>query len=402
VKDINVGMFLHAIFLKESTLLKTIFFLISTLFIQSNIQAEERQGLLINSSITAEHDDNVLRQAQSASDTSAKFVPEIQYLTNIGKHLFLLGYEGEYAVYNDNSKLNYDDHHLSLSAKLDHSLQMNSEFKLSYKNEIETPGTNNSASLSITEFNQTNKKRATAKVYYGTTHSIGQLVFGFDHLEYRYTNNFQDYRDVDRNRFTGTFFYRIAPKTRLLFQASIGDYNYITKSQFPDQSSKEVFYLAGIEWKMTAKTSGTFKLGYQGKDFEQNVYNDITGLSYTLDMTWKPNTYSKIKMSASRMTRESSQQATSAFVTNSYTVDAEHEITVNTKLKAKYTYDNDDIVTTRSRTDKRHNLALSLDHSLLSWLNISLSYQFIERRSDLAIYDYKTNVVGLSLSTTFE
>ena len=372
------------------------FVIVTCTLISTNSHAEERQGLLLNAELKALHDDNVLRKVKPVSDSSIQISPELQYLTHMGKHLFAVEYQGEYAAYKDNTKLNYDNHDIALYARLDHSLKINSDFKLSYKDEIEEPGTNNSTSLLIKQFNQTEKKQATAKLYYGTRQSIGQIVFGLDHREHRYTNNLQGYRDVDRNTVTGTFFYRIAPKTRLLFQASIGDYDYVTKNQFADYSSKETFYLAGVEWDITAKTSGTFKLGYQGKNFKENVYNDITGLSYMLDMTWKPNTYSKIKIAASRMTQESSQLLTSAFVTNSYKVDAEHEITPRTKLKAAYTYDNDDIVTVRNRTDKRHNIVLGVDHSLLTWLNISLDYQFIERSSDFQIYEYKANIIGLS------
>ena len=378
------------------------FVIVTCTLISTNSNAEERQGLLLNAELKALHDDNVLRKVKPVSDSSIQISPELQYLTHMGKHLFTVAYQGEYAAYKDNTKLNYDNHDIALFARLDHSLKFNSDFKLSYKDEIEEPGTNNSSSLLIKQFNQTEKKQATAKLYYGTRQSIGQIVFGFDHHEYRYTNNLQGYRDVDRNRLTGTFYYRIAPKTRLLFQASIGDYDYVTKNQFADQSSKETFYLAGVEWDITAKTSGTFKLGYQGKNFKENVYNDITGLSYMLDMTWKPNTYSKIKIAASRMTQESSQLLTSAFVTNSYTVDGEHEITPRTKLKAAYTFDSDDIVTLRNRTDKRHNIVLGVDHSLLTWLNISLDYQFIERSSDFQIYEYKANIIGLSLTTKFD
>lgn len=380
----------------------TLAFVITTSsLISPSVNAEERQGLLLNADIEAQYDDNVLRKVDPISDSSIQISPELQYLTHMGKHIFALDYQGEYSAFKDNTKLNYDNHDIALFARLDHSLKINSEFKLSYKDEVEEPGTNNSSSLLITEFNQTQKKLAIAKLYYGTQQSIGQLVLGMDHREYRYTNNLQGYRDVDRNRLTGTFFYRIAPKTRLLFQASLGDYDYITKSQFPDQSSKETFYLAGVEWDITAKTSGSFKLGYQGKNFDQKVYSDITGLSYMLDMTWKPNTYSTIKITASRMTQESSQLFTSAFVTNTYSVDAEHEITPRTKLKAAYAYDNDDIVTVRNRTDKRHNIVLGVEHSLLTWLSIGLDYQFIERSSDFEIYEYQANIIGLSLTTTF-
>ncbi|MBL0709554.1 MAG: outer membrane beta-barrel protein [Colwellia sp.] len=373
-----------------------------TILFQTSSFAEERQGLLLNAELTAEHDDNVLRKMKPISDSSLKIAPEVQYLTHIGKHIFALDYQGEYSAYKDNNKLNYDDHDITLFAHLEHSLKISSEFKLSYKNEIEEPGTNNSTSLFIQEFNQTDKKQASAKLFYGTKQSIGQLVFGLDHLESRYTNNSQGYRDLDRNKLTSTFFFRIAPKTRLLLQASIANYDYIKRNNALDQSSQETFYLTGVEWDITAKTSGTFKLGYQGKDFDKNAYSDITGLSYMLDMTWKPNTYSKIKIGASRLTQESSQLFAGAFVTTSYSIDAEHEITARTKLKAAYTYDNDDIVTIRNRTDKLHNIKLGINHSLLTWLNISFDYRYIERTSDFNIYEFKTNIINFSLTTKFK
>ena len=373
-----------------------------SLFMSSSLNAQERQGLLVNAALITEYDNNVLRKVTATSDRAATLAPELQYLTNFGKHLFAIQYNGEYALYNDNSNLNYDNHDISLFAVFDHSLKINSEFKLIYKDEVEEPGSNNSNSLLINEFNQINKKQAVAKFYYGTKQSIGQLVLGFDHSQNRHVNNLQNYRDANRNMITGIFYYRIAPKTRLLFQTSISDYDYIIKDQFPDQSSKETFYLAGIEWDITAKTSGTFKIGHQSKNFDHDEYNDITGLSYMLDMTWKPNTYSTITIGASRMTRESSQLLTSAFVTNTYTVDTEHEITPRTKIKAGYTYDNDDIITAQSRVDKRHNLVVGVDHSLLTWLNISLNYQYIQRKSDFEAYEFKANVIGLSLTTKFE
>lgn len=368
----------------------------------SLVHAEERQGLLLNAGITAEYDDNVLRKNNAVSDNSLSIAPKAQYLTNFGKHLFYAKYKGDYAAYNHNSDLNHDDHDLGLFARFDHNLKINTEFGFSYKDKIEQPGTNNSSTEFFNQFNDTTKANAKAKFFYGSNSSIGQLVFGLDYGQNRYTNNLQSYRDVDKASFSTTFYYRIAPKTRLLFQASANQYSYVERTQFPKQSSVDTFLLAGIEWDITAKTSGTFKVGYQGKDYDEAVYNDFSGLSYMLDMTWKPNTYSKIKIAASRMTRESSQLFTSAFVSNSYSINAEHKITPRTQLKAKYALDSDDIFGARDRTDKRHELVFGVDHSLLTWLNISMDYRHTQRTSDLALYEYKANIIGLSLTTKFD
>jgi hypothetical protein len=372
------------------------------LFISKSAIAEERQGLLLNATITAEHDDNVLRKIVPVSDSSLQISPELTYLTHMGKHIFALDYQGNYSAFKKDTKLNYNNHNIALLAKLDHSLKISSTLKLSYQDEIEEPGTNNSITSLFTEFNQTKNKKAAANIYYGTKKSIGQLSLNLQNTKQRYTNNLQDYRDLNRNKATGTFFYRIAQKTRLLFQVSLRDYDYINKSKYQNQSSQETFYLAGVEWDITAKTSGTFKLGYQGKDFDENLYQNIDALSYLLDMTWKPNTYSKVKIAASRKTQESSQILTGAFITNDFAINAEHKITARTKLKAAYSFANNDIISLRDRTDKNHNITFGIDHSLLTWLSISLDYNFIQRKSDNAIYEHKANVIALSLTTTFD
>lgn len=371
------------------------------LLVNTNVNAEERQGLLLNGAVKLQHDDNVFRTDNSVSDSSLLISPELTYLTHMGKHLFAVDYSGEYSAYKDDTSLNYDNHDLGLLARFDHSLKVNTEFKLVYKNEIEEPGTNNSVASLLDEFNQTDKKQANAKLYYGTSRSIGQFVFELEHLENRYTNNEQNYRDVDRNKLSGTFYYRIAPKTRLLFQASVGDYDYKIQDRFTDQSSTEIYYLAGVEWDLTAQTSGSLKLGYQDKDFNDETYRDVSGLSYMLDMMWRPNTYTTIEFAASRMTRESSQLQTSAFITNTYHIKAKHEISARTELKAAYIFGNDDIAT-QNRTDNRHNIVLSVQHSLLKWLSLSFDYEFSERDSDFDLYKYKANTIGVTLQTQFK
>jgi len=366
------------------------------------VSAEERQGLLLNGAVKVQHDDNVLRTENGVSDSSLQISPELTYLTHMGKHLFAVDYSGEYSAYKDDTSLNYDNHDLALLARFDHSLKINTEFMLVYKNEVEEPGTNNSITSLLSEFNQTDNKQANAKLYYGTSRSIGQFVVELEYLENRYTNNEQDFRDVDRNKLSGTFFYRIAPKTRLLFQTSISDYDYQIQDRFPDQSSTEAFYLAGVEWDLTAQTSGTFRLGYQSKDFDEDVYSDISGLSYMLDMKWQPNTFTTIEVGASRMTRESSQLQTGAFITNTYQIKAEHELSARTAINAAYTFDNDNIISSQNRNDKRHTFVLGVEHSLLKWLSLSVDYEFTQRNSDFELYNYRANIIGVTLHTQFK
>jgi hypothetical protein len=379
---------------------------LNTLFVgvllQSSVLAQERQGLLLNAGLLVINDSNITRTAEKISDTSAIFSPQLQFLSNIGQHSLVFDYQGTFAVYNDNSQYNYNDHELNLTALFDHSYRVNSEFMLGYQDVEEEPGSNSAETQISDEFNQLTGKSVGAKLYYGTSASSGQLVLGLDHNQQRYTNNQQSYRDLDRNKLTGTFFYRMAPKTRLLLEASVAKIDYVEDALFAVPTSDENLYLAGVEWEATAITSGTFKVGYQKKDYEDARFNDIDGLSYFLDMSWKPNTYTNITIGASRLTSESAEQDTGGFISTGYSLSLEHAFSARTFFDAQYEEDKSDLTFSQNRTDKRKSITVGLTHSLRTWLDISLDYRHLARSSNDEIYDFSSDSVELSLITNFD
>jgi len=367
--------------------------------------AAERSGLLLNGTVSVEHTDNVLNNLNEISDTAFIIAPEIKYLGLVGKHKFLFNYDGKLANYSDNSDFNYNEHKLAVGARLDHSHKINSEFKLGFDKKIETPGSTNSSTQALTDFNQYQDKSALARLYYGQKNSIGQIVIGYKYNDLEYTNNQQEFRDYEQDQLSATFFYRIAPKTRLLFQATATEFTYndqqLANGLLFNQSSEQKTYLAGVEWEATAKTTGLFKIGYQYKDFDDVRFSDISGLSYFLDMIWKPNTYTNIKLGASRQATESALLNESGFLSTSYSVDISHYIRPHTAITARVDIENDEIATSSNRTDKRNSIQIGINHSLREWLNIKLAYKYQEKTSDIELFNFESNIVQLSLETEF-
>jgi hypothetical protein len=372
------------------------------LMLPASVMAQERQGLLVNASLSVISDSNITRTAEKTSDKAAVFSSQLQFLSSIGQHNFVFGYQGDFAAYDDNTQYNYNDHQLNLSAIFDHSYRINSEFTLGYQAETEEPGSNNAQTEISSEFNEQTDKSAAAKFYYGTPASTGQFVFGLDHAQQRYSNNQQSFRDLDRNTLTGTFFYRMAPKTRLLLEASVAKIDAVAGTLFADQSSDENRYLAGVEWEATAITSGTFKVGYQKKDFEDERFIDLDGLSYFLDMTWKPNTYTNITIGAERSTSESAEQDIGGFITTGYSLALGHALSARTQLKANYSLNESDFSDAQDRTDKRKSITVGMSHSLRTWLDISLDYRHLTRSSNDEIFDFSSDTVELSLTSKFD
>ena len=371
------------------------------LLLPSSAGAQERQGLLLNAGLSVKSDSNITRTAEKTSDEFAIFSPKLQFLSNVGPHTFVFDYQGDFAAYNDNTQYNYNDHSLNLAAQFDHSYRLRSEFSLGYQDQVEAPGSNNAQTQLSNEFNQFTRKSALAKFYYGSSASNGQIVLGLDHIKQRYTNNQQNFRDLDQNTLTGTFFYRMAPKTRLLFEASVARFDDGSGTLATDRTSDENRYLAGVEWAATAITSGTFKVGYQQKDFADDSFNDIDGLSYFLDMLWQPNNYTKIKIGAKRTTRESAQQDIGGFISTGYSVALEHALSPRTQLNTQYTQSESDFNNVQDRSDTSKSIKVAIAHNLLTWLNINLTYRHLVRSSNDEIYAFSSDTVELSLTSKF-
>jgi hypothetical protein len=379
--------------------LKTLFF---GMLLQSPVLAQERQGLSLNADLLVVSDSNITRTAEALSDTATIFSPQLQFLSSLGQNMIVFDYQADFAKYKNNSQYNTTNHAVNLSGIFDHSNRINSEFTLGYLYQAEDPGLNNAQTQLDNEFNELNRKSARAVFSYGSAASIGQFVLGLDHGQQRYSNNQQSFRDFDQQKATGTFFYRMAPKTRLLLEASVAKNDYVAVTQFAAPNSDNNTYLAGVEWEATAITSGTLKLGYQKKNFADARLNDIDGLSYFLDMFWQPNTYTTITIGAERRTSESAEQDIGGFTTIGHSLGLQHAFSARTQFKANYTQDRSDFTSSQERTDKLKNITLVLTHRVRKWLDISLNYSHLARSSNEEIYAFSSDAVEFSLSSNFD
>jgi len=119
-------------------------------------------------------------------------------------------------------------------------------------------------------------------------------------------------------------------------------------------------------------------------------------------LIWKPSVYTRVTFGTKRETSESAQLNEGAFVSTSYSLSASHNITKLTKVSAQYSLNNDDIVSSTNRVDKRNVIKIEATHSLRKWLNISFNYKYQEKSSNIDQYNYDSNTIGISLKTFFK
>lgn len=346
-------------------------------------------------------DSNILRNSMEKSDTILQLSPIIGALAERGKYQLQLNYEGLYQKYKDASELDFTDHFANLSMRVTHTERLTTEFKIEYLDEVEEPGITNASTETLEQFTEKNVKTGNLRIAYGRADSLGQLVLKIGHRQEVYTNNQQQWRDHHANQVTGQFYYRIAPKIRVLFEATNVHFDYQNPNGFADLSSEDQRYLVGATWQATSKTSGAFKIGYQDKAYNDEVFNSISGISYQLDMDWRPSTHSKISMTASRLTSESAQLGIGGFVSNNLSGQIEHALTERLKFKLILSQSDYDITYDIKRKDTRTHNALELDYSLSYWASLQMSYSTIQRDSNNDNFKFDGELMKLGFMTQF-
>lgn len=361
-------------------------------------------GFYPNARVDLIYDDNLLRSDTDKLDSFAlRLAPEALWVQTRGKHLFRVGYQGEYAWHEASSNEDYYDHFLGTDANLDLGPKLDLNLLASYRLDHEPRGGAGTINLAP-EPNRWDEWIAAATVVYGRRIAKAQVTGAVEYRNRDYTNNAQFPRDHDDLESTLTVYYNLGSKTHIVLEPSYVDMSYPNS----DRDNKVARFLAGLTWSFTAKTMGEVKVGWVDKEYDQPIYPDNSGLGIDASVTWRPKSYSVVTVAASRDIYDSNAgfdtQAgalTTSFEALLFTLDWEHGLTRLTDLQTGLSYENDDFDT--GRDDTLWGLYLGLTHQLRRSVEISARYEFSARdTSEPTVSDFEDNRLVLGLQTSFE
>lgn len=383
-----------------------------TLLSSAQVSAASENGFSGDLAAGVHYDDNIFRlENQKIKDTYYRLSPTLKLTGLAGKHSFKLNYAADYNQFNQHQNLDYNEHNLIAIADLDHSYRSQSEFKLRYYQEQETPGSNDAPNDIKNEFNLRKGFTANAKFSYGRYNSTGQLVISGEHLNLNYLNNQQFYRDYNRNSLNATFYYRVAPKSRILLEARWQDYQYTPPKDYIDKSSQKHIFLAGYEWRLTEQTKSTIKVGYQNQTYQADNLSDLDNLSFEIATLWRASEYSQYGLTAKRETRESSLINRPSYIRNSLKLNLNYNLSQRSLFKVDLTMLKDELdknnlmsqnpETTASNENIRYQAKLIYRHQLSHRLTGQINYIFNNRESENDLNQYTTNQIGLTINAKF-
>ena len=346
------------------------------------------------------HDDNVTRQSANAVSSPVIFVaPYVILEGRSGPHVFDFRYNGRTAYYSDSPDDNYNNNAFQANARLKFGVRNDVALRFDLKYGSDPRGSTNRP---VTDSPDRYREIALAGLYgYGARGAKGRIEVDADYISRRYTNNPQaaDESDVDTAAIGAAFYWRVMPKTRLLFQGRYRDFNYVDPANRLD-SDEQLLYV-GAQWDATAKTTGFVKYGRTWKNFASSGQQDESSNSWDVGIRWSPRTYSVFDLSALQRFRESTGIGDSILErrggigwTHAWNSRLSHNLTY---ARIHDTY----LGAGTSRKDETDAIGVKLNYQFRPWARFGAEYTLTDRDSNDPTYRYSRNVllftVGLSL-----
>jgi hypothetical protein len=354
--------------------------------------------------IITRHNDNIYESAANEKSSPIVIVkPAVKLLLEDNLKTLALDYDIEIGSYTDSSDDDYIDQKLLGVFEYIPTTKVKMALSLEYLDEHDPRGTGRTEGIG--GFNPLNldpdewhSYGISGLVSYGSTNATGRVELETSYVTKDYDNNRQFTADRDRDDFhlRGTFYYRIRPKTRLLFEVRRRTFDYENDPVgVPTLDSTEMDYLFGIDWERTAKTTGYTKIGYREKDFDSALRNDSGNIAWESGIRWRPRTYSTVDFSTLRRSEESNGIGDSIDV-SIYKVSWSHDWREHIGSNIHFIYREDEYEPT-IREDTGFEASINLDYKLRRWAKISAGYRYQERDSNINIFDYQSNIFDLTL-----
>ena len=337
-----------------------------------------------------------LTQSNAKSSDIVTYNPGLKLDVEMSAARFVLGYDLKAGKYSQSSADDYTDYTIFGTAEF----VLNSSTGLRFavdRTQGHDPRGSTDRGLSATP----DKYRSTGGsglFAYGANDARGRIELEAGTVNKRYTNNRSTTigSDRDTRNMAGRFFFKIAPKTSLVFEAGQDKIDYVLGSS--QQDGKDTRYLGGITWDATAATSGTIKVGRIKKDFDVATRRDFSGSGWEAQVSWKPLSYSKVDFFTTKSVAESTGQGDFT-LSKKYGASWTHgwDSRLTSILSANRT---DDEFVGSTRNDQTTSVGFKVDYKLMRWMTIGGEMNNTKRDSNTTGLDYTKNLYMLTLGLT--
>lgn len=352
------------------------------------------EGVLLYPSVklSAGRDDNVRAAETGAlSATVTTLAPNLRLETQQRNSTYALIYDGAYTRYSGLNTDNTNNHDLKLTGAHEFSVRSRLNWSLGFQDRFDARA---DAAVPSTEPDNWRGSNLNSLYTFGAKGAQGRIEAELNLSRKRYQNNLATTvgSDLDTRQLAGRYFWRVMPSTYLVAEAraAVNDYRVGTANNNTDTR-----LLLGVTWEATAKTTGSFKLGQQRKDFDQVGKGDVSKSTYEASVTWSPLTYSVFTLTASRAAEDA---LSNGDYNQSRNLGLNWAHRWNSSLSSRVALTDAQANYFNSpRRDDTISASLGLSYDLSRRHSLGLDLVRTERDSTLSPNSYKRNTVFLSL-----
>lgn len=368
--------------------------------------------------LTFKSNDNIYSQPATKARNSSNIMvlaPKVKVEAKDGPHIYNLTYKIENGRSSFASTDNYTDHALGATGTWKFTgrsgLKLSAEYQKGHEDRGSVPAVGHALP---DEFHQTSFNAVGG---YGAEGAQGRVEVEAGLINKRYDNFKNDAfgnpdnikRDRDDTKLGATFYWRVMPKTQLLFQVVQTKYDYAQASfvgvggaaNWTTLDSTDRKYLVGVTWEAAAKTTGIFKVGAIKKDFSDSSLTDFSKAGWDGQVKWSPLTYSNFDFSTGKGAGEAT--IGNASVDTRYGATWNHlwnsrlsSVVSYNSTKTDYQYNAGAVGT--PQTDTTNMLGLKLNYKWTRNVKVGAGYDRTDKTSNNATSEYKRNIYSIFLN----
>jgi polysaccharide biosynthesis protein VpsM len=344
--------------------------------------------------IAVGRDSNVARtNTNEIASTATLITPSIvaDLLSNGDRYVF--GYKGKFLRYADSKENNTDSNELQFQAENTYSARLSSLILSNLLYAEDAQGTTDSGSTTPDRYRSFGLK---GLVGYGAAEATGRIELEAGLQNKRYSNNQSVTRFFDQDSLSAAarFFYRVAPRTSVIFEARAQNFDYVVNPEL--QNSKEYRLYTGLTWDADDSFMGTVKVGMLNKRYDADAKGEFTKFSYEGLLRFTPLSYSSFELSALRTPSESTGSG-NFLLDDVLNAQWNHSWSSYLSSRAYLSYVNSDY-SGISRTDDTYITGLAVDYKLTRWLKTGAEYRYEKRNSNVTTQSYQRNIFMVNLS----
>lgn len=211
-----------------------------------------------------------------------------------------------------------------------------------------------------------------------------------------------EFRNRKDDIYSGYVFYKTTALTSAFLQYEYIDIDYDTDF-LPD--SVERNYFGGLEWDVTAKSTGRVKAGYGVREKRRDPLgegNETFVLAGSLRHNFTPKT--SLNFSFSREREEVDVQTSEFVLSNSFRADYAQRVSrsVSVSLRASYVGKAFDTFggAAQQRKDEIYRGVVAFRYEAVKWLSADIGYAYTERASNVDFFDFRNNRVFFRITAS--